>query len=134
MGVTESVAQFIADSAGMALPGEVVRRTKLALLDCLGVAVAGARFPSSRIMLDYIQESGGTPQARVVGTRFAPRRRMRPWRTACCARRCSTRITPSLSEIIAARNIRGLEENCDAGTETAATGVHKSPTDSFVGM
>ena len=70
MGATESVAQFVADAAGMAIPDEVLRRTKLALLDCVGVALAGARFPSSQILLDFIRECGGAPQAAIVGTRI----------------------------------------------------------------
>lgn len=70
MGATEAVAQFVANAAGMSIPDEVLRRTRLALLDCLGVAIAGARFPSSQILLDFIRESGGAPQAAVVGTRI----------------------------------------------------------------
>ncbi len=54
----------------MAIPDEVLRRTKLALLDCLGAAIAGALFPSSEIVLDFVRESGGTPQPAVVGTRI----------------------------------------------------------------
>lgn len=70
MGATAAVAQFVANAAGMAIPDEVLRRAKGALLDCTGVALAGARFPSSRIVLDFIGASGGAPQAAVVGTRI----------------------------------------------------------------
>ena len=70
MGATEAVAQFVADAAGMVIPDEVLRRTKLALLDCVGVAIAGARFPSSQILLDFIRECGGATQAAIVGTRL----------------------------------------------------------------
>lgn len=70
MGATELVARFVADAEGASIPDAAFRRAKLALLDCIGVALAGSRFPSSLILLDLIRESGGTPQAGVIGTRL----------------------------------------------------------------
>ncbi len=68
MGATESVAQFIASTPGAAIPEAALRRAKLALLDCAGVAVAGALSAPSRMLLDFIRESGGAPHAAVIGT------------------------------------------------------------------
>lgn len=68
MPATELVARFVSGLAGSAIPEEALRRAKLALLDCAGVAVAGARFDSSRIILDFVRECGGAPQATVLGT------------------------------------------------------------------
>lgn len=68
MGSTEVVADFVSKTDFSSKPKEAHDRAKLALLDCLGVAIAGARFPSSLILLDFIREIGGAPQATVVGT------------------------------------------------------------------
>jgi 2-methylcitrate dehydratase PrpD len=68
MEATESLAQFVSGFDASALPEEALRRAKTAMLDCVGVAVAGARFESSLIVLDYIRECGGAPQATVLGT------------------------------------------------------------------
>src|ERR1700716_787820 len=68
MHETELVAQFITGLQGTAIPDEALRRAKTAILDCVGVAVAGARFSSSLMLLDFIRECGGAPQATVLGT------------------------------------------------------------------
>lgn len=68
MGPTEAVANFIAEGDLSNVPSEVTDKAKLALTDCLGVTLAGAPFSSSRIVLDFISEIGGAPQAAIVGT------------------------------------------------------------------
>jgi 2-methylcitrate dehydratase PrpD len=70
MGATELVARFAADAEGPTIPEAALSRAKLALLDCIGVALAGSRFPSSLILLDLIRESGGASQAGIIGTRL----------------------------------------------------------------
>lgn len=68
MGATETVAQFVTTLTTRDIPQEAFRRARVALLDCIGCAVAGARFPSSTLLLDFIRDCGGAPQATVVGT------------------------------------------------------------------
>jgi 2-methylcitrate dehydratase PrpD len=68
MQETEAAAQFINGLQGRTIPDEALRRAKTAILDCVGVAVAGARFSSSLMLLDFIRECGGAPQATVLGT------------------------------------------------------------------
>ena len=70
MGPTEVIAHFVADAGSVTIPQEAFRRAKLALLDCIGVALAGSRFPSSAMLLDLIAESGGAPEAGVIGTQL----------------------------------------------------------------
>lgn len=70
MAPTEEVAQFITRTVLADVPDEALRRARLALLDCLGVAIAGSRFHSSLILLDFIRECGGAPQAGVIGTQL----------------------------------------------------------------
>lgn len=68
MGATEVIARFV--TSALAVPEEAGRRAKLALLDCTGVALAGAAFPSSEIVLGFVRACGGAPHASVVGTRI----------------------------------------------------------------
>src|SRR5688572_28129405 len=49
------------------LPEDVVERAKQCLLDWLGVTLAGADQPLTRILLDEVREQGGRPQATLIG-------------------------------------------------------------------
>jgi 2-methylcitrate dehydratase PrpD len=62
------VARFIAEGDLRQIPPDVAEKAKLALTDCLGCALAGAGSPASKIVLDFIREIGGAPQAMIVGT------------------------------------------------------------------
>jgi 2-methylcitrate dehydratase PrpD len=66
----EQIAYFIEDITFERLPQEAVAAAKIPLLDCLGVAVAGSREDASQIMLKYLAESGGSPEAGVIGSGF----------------------------------------------------------------
>jgi 2-methylcitrate dehydratase PrpD len=68
LGATDDVARFVAEGNLASVPADVVAKAKRALADCLGVALAGATFPSSVIVLDFIREIGGASQAGIVGT------------------------------------------------------------------
>ena len=68
LGATEAVARFIAEGDLADIPNDVTDKAKLAIADCLGVALAGAGAPSSEIVLDFIREIGGTPRAGIIGT------------------------------------------------------------------
>ena len=68
MGPTETLARFIAEADLGEVPPGVAEKAKLALTDCLGCALAGAGAPASRIVLDFIGDIGGAPQAAIIGT------------------------------------------------------------------
>lgn len=68
MGATETVARFVTTLKTTDIPPEALRRARTALLDCIGCAVAGAKYSSSGLLLDFIGECGGAPQATVIGT------------------------------------------------------------------
>lgn len=68
MGPTEAVARFVAEGDLRNAPRDVTEKAKLALTDCLGVAIAGVRSPSSEMVLDFVRENGGAASATVVGT------------------------------------------------------------------
>jgi 2-methylcitrate dehydratase PrpD len=67
-GATDTVARFVTTIAAKDIPAEAMRRARSALLDCIGCAIAGARYASSALLLDFIRDCGGAPQATVMGT------------------------------------------------------------------
>ena len=73
--VTDHVARFILVTAYEDIPEKVRDRAKAHILDALGLALAGAVAPGSRIIQDYIAGFGCTGVAPVFGTalRTAPR-------------------------------------------------------------
>lgn len=67
MGATEEIAKFIAEADLGSVPDAVRDKAVLALTDCLGCGLGGARAPSVAIVLDHIRECGAPPQAGVIG-------------------------------------------------------------------
>jgi 2-methylcitrate dehydratase PrpD len=67
--VTRILARFIKNTTFESLPPEVVARAKLCLLDCLFVTLGGYRsgLPAVRILTDYVRETGGAHEARILG-------------------------------------------------------------------
>ena len=66
MGLTESIAKWIIATEYEDLPVEAVTAAKRAMLDTLGVSLAGATQPVGEIVLDYTRSAGGAPQASVI--------------------------------------------------------------------
>ncbi|NMF88605.1 MmgE/PrpD family protein [Aromatoleum petrolei] len=67
---TAELAKFVLTTRYEHLPVEAIRIAKGSILDTLGVAVAGAVEPPTRILVDYVKEMGGKPAARVWGHAF----------------------------------------------------------------
>ena len=67
MSATQTLAQFIADTEYESLPGPVVEAAKIAILDGVANMVAGSVQELADIIGRYVRDSGGTPQASVVG-------------------------------------------------------------------
>ena len=61
--VTDALAADLAD-----LPGSTLDFLRLAVLDWVGVTVAGAREPSARLLQEYVAADGGAPVSRALGT------------------------------------------------------------------
>ena len=57
MNVGERLARFVAGTESV--PEEAVARAKRAVLDTLGVALAGSREKSARVVADWLREQGG---------------------------------------------------------------------------
>lgn len=70
MGATETLAQFIVDTSYEKLPASVVATAKIAILDGVANMLAGSTQELASIIGRYVQQSGGTPEASVVGWGF----------------------------------------------------------------
>src|SRR5690348_7695687 len=71
-GTTADIAAWVAGSGVSidALPPEVVERARAAAIDTIGVILAGAGEPVTRIAAGLVAEDGGTPVAAQLGTRL----------------------------------------------------------------
>ena len=67
MTVTSACADFTTRLDLDLVPAEAVKWAKWGLLDCTGVALAGAATELSGIVDNYLNFVGGNPQARVIG-------------------------------------------------------------------
>lgn len=70
MNVTERIASFVKDTSLDDIPRRVIQAAKEAILDTLGVMMAGVTEPVSCLVTNYIRDLGGKPEAVVVGQRL----------------------------------------------------------------
>lgn len=71
MTVTSACADFTVGLKADAVPGEALNWAKWGILDCTGVALAGAATEMAAIIENYLNFVGGKPQARVLGLGLA---------------------------------------------------------------
>ena len=71
MQITRSIADYVVRTAYADFPAEAVTAAKRAVLDTVGVMIAGSTEPCARIAGAVIREEGGKPVATVVGQGFA---------------------------------------------------------------
>lgn len=67
MNFTRRLAEFVACTTREAIPGDARLRARRAVLDTLGVALAGSREEASRTVAEMVREAGGRGQAAVLG-------------------------------------------------------------------
>jgi len=67
MEVTKKVARFIVETDLENMPPEIVAIVKNAMIDTLGVALAGSLEPLGKIMSTLVKKLGGVPVAGVIG-------------------------------------------------------------------
>ena len=70
MGTTQRMAAFIAGAKYEDIPTPAVNLAKLCLLDAAGCAIYGTTRPLGKMMTSLVDELGGKPVARVLGTRI----------------------------------------------------------------
>ena len=68
MGTTQRMAQFIINAQFEDIPTPAVDLAKLCLLDAVGCAIYGTTRPLGAIITELVDELGGKPVARVLGT------------------------------------------------------------------
>src|SRR5215831_18257368 len=68
MRATTHLAEFVTKSRWEDCPAQAVEAARRAILDCLGVMLAGSVEPAARIVADVARAEGGSPLATVVGT------------------------------------------------------------------
>jgi 2-methylcitrate dehydratase PrpD len=67
---TKMLSQFISKTNYEDLPAQVVTAARLAILDFIGVAMAGSQEPSGKIISELVRENQSPPEASVIGARF----------------------------------------------------------------
>ena len=70
MGTTERLAQFIIETDYEDMPPATRHAAKRAMLDTLGVMMAGSEEPAGKIITSFVSSIGGKPRAGVVGAGF----------------------------------------------------------------
>ena len=70
MSATKILAQFIVDTSYEKLPAPVVEAAKIAILDGIANMLAGSTQELATIVGQYVKDSGGVPQATVIGWGF----------------------------------------------------------------
>lgn len=69
-GLTRKVAEFVIETGYSDLPGEAVATTKRAMLDCVGVTLAGSVQPLGKLLAEFVREMGCPEKAVVAGSGF----------------------------------------------------------------
>ena len=70
MGATARLAEFVVKSRWEDLPAAAIERAKDAILDTIGVTLAGSVAAPARIVRGLAEAEGGAPRCAVVGTRM----------------------------------------------------------------
>ena len=67
IGPTQEVVNFTRKVTFNDLPKSVIDKTKWILLDSIGCALGAYALVKSKIIVDFVEESGGKPQATIIG-------------------------------------------------------------------
>src|SRR5262245_34724430 len=67
---TEEIAGFVRATSYQQIPQEALTYAKWCILDCLGVAIAGANESAGKIITEYAKDLGGKPEATVIASGF----------------------------------------------------------------
>ena len=76
---TEKVARFIAETGYEDVPGEAVRIAKKAILDWVGVTIAGSNEPVTRIVSEQVRRMKAVGEAGVIGKGFQTSADLAAW-------------------------------------------------------
>ncbi len=66
MSATDKLAHFVYETNYSNLPENAISKAKQCFLDGLGVMLAGYKHPMTKIIIDFVKELGGRPDATVI--------------------------------------------------------------------
>lgn len=66
-GTTRILAEYIRNTCYEDIPPGLIEKSKSLILDCVGCGLGGLNDKASKIIVDYVKEFGGKPQASVLG-------------------------------------------------------------------
>lgn len=67
-GITQALAKFVVSTNYETIPPTAINEAKRAIMDCIGVAIAGSSEPASKIVTELINEGGEKPIASIFGS------------------------------------------------------------------
>src|SRR5437870_640061 len=70
MNVTGKIAQFVVDTKYEKIPPKAIETAKTAILDCLGVALAGSKEEDAKICAQIARQEGAREEATVIGQKL----------------------------------------------------------------
>ena len=70
MEITGKIARFVAETQFEKIPSKAIDTAKLAVRDCLGVALAGSKEEDAKICADIAREEAAKEEATVIGQGF----------------------------------------------------------------
>ena len=70
MEATAQIARFVVDTEFQKIPAQAVKLAKTAMLDCLGVALAGSKESSARICAEIVRQEHAKEESSVIGQGF----------------------------------------------------------------
>ncbi len=76
---TKRIAHFIVETDYKHIPKEVVSIAKKAILDCIGVTIAGSKEPVVKIMAGQVKQMGAIGEAGVIGGAFRTSADLSAW-------------------------------------------------------
>lgn len=76
---TTEIAEFVLETDYRNIPKEAVNLAKRAILDYLGVAIAGSREPVAMILSQHVKQLGAVAEAGVIGGRFRTSAELAAW-------------------------------------------------------
>ena len=68
--IAEVLAEFVVSQKYEDSPKETVEKAKHSLIDCTGCMLGASREPQAKILVEVMEEEGGTPQSSVFGHGF----------------------------------------------------------------
>ena len=70
MDVTAKIAWFVAETQFEKIPSKAIETAKIAVRDCLGVALAGSKEEDAKICAEIARQENAKEEATVIGQRF----------------------------------------------------------------